>query len=144
MRAEGHFQAWIFHEIFNFSRVEIPIWLCISHMGVSGERISPDFALCTPRPPCLLPSLAASLTFAEYVGGLFEKVSPLLVSLRWPRCNGLKETSRPYAPKHTTTAPHDIRKRPFDGYNVTREPLAPAACVIFEPQSAVVAFMYGC
>ena len=41
-------------------------------MGVSGERISPDFALCTPRPPCLLPSLAASLTFAEYVGGLFE------------------------------------------------------------------------
>jgi hypothetical protein len=52
-------------------------------MGVSGERISPDFALCTPRPPCLLPSLAAPLPFAEYVGGLFEN-APF-----WLRCNGL-------------------------------------------------------
>ena len=52
-------------------------------MGVSGERISPDFALCTPRPPCLLPSLAAPLPFAEYVSGLFEN-APF-----WLRCNGL-------------------------------------------------------
>ncbi len=66
MRAAGPFGAPFVHEIFNFSRVEIPIPLIMSHMGVSGERISPDFALSSPRPPCRTLCLLPPLPLAEY------------------------------------------------------------------------------
>ncbi len=67
MRLEGSFRTGFSRRNRINSGVENPKQLIMSHMGVSGERISPDFALSSPRPPYRLPSLTL-FTFAEYVG----------------------------------------------------------------------------